>query len=193
MAKNDYKRMTTKESSQIKRYLKSIYKAVNILQADFVDKKISYVGVESTISIVFSASNFMHLCGVEYKRGPNLFFQDALDEKIKLENIKIKVDGTTFLKLQVLGSIGLLLDENISIVGEGIFSSLRYDSAIRTRKKILALSLMQEGTTYVPISLLNLTQKELGPGQNVIRLLSENLSTGEVTTIFDTSTMKVEV
>lgn len=193
MAKNEYKRMSTKESSQIKRYLKSIYKAVSILQTEFVDKKISYVGEESTISIVFSASNFMHLCGVEYKRGPNLFFQDALDEKIKLENIKIKVDGTTFLKLQVLGSIGLLLDENISIVGQGIFSSLRYDAAIRTRRKILALSLMQEGTTYVPISLLNLTQKELGPGQKVIRLLSENLSTGEVTTIFDTSITNVEV
>jgi hypothetical protein len=135
----------------------------------------------------------MHLCGIEYRRGTQLFFQDALDKKIKLEDINIKVDGTTFLKLQVLGSIDLLLDEKIAIVGQGIFSSLRYDAAIRTRRKILALSLMQEGSTYVPISLLNLTQKELGPGQKVICILSENLTSGEVTVIFENSVVAIDV
>ena len=116
-----------------------------------------------------------------------------MDKKIKLEDINIKVDGTTFLKLQVLGSIDLLLDEKIAIVGQGIFSSLRYDAAIRTRRKILALSLMQEGSTYVPISLLNLTQKELGPGQKVICILSENLTSGEVTVIFENSVVAIDV
>jgi hypothetical protein len=193
VAKKEYKRMSAKESIQIKRYLNVIYTAVDILQNEFIDKKISYIGEESTISIVFSASNFMHLCGIEYRRGTQLFFQDALDKKIKLEDINIKVDGTTFLKLQVLGSIDLLLDEKIAIVGQGIFSSLRYDAAIRTRRKILALSLMQEGSTYVPISLLNLTQKELGPGQKVICILSENLTSGEVTVIFENSVVAIDV
>lgn len=179
--------MSTKETDQIKKYLKAIYTAAAILQDNFVDKKVVYVGEQSTVAIIFSATNFMHLCGIDYRRGTHLFFQDALDKKLSLQDINIKSDGTTFQKLQVVGSIDLLLNRNISIVGRGVYSSLKYDSAIRTRRKILALSLKQNGLSYVPISLLNLSSKEIGSGQKVTCIFSEDLTSGEIKTI-----MKIE-
>ena len=177
--------MSIKEITKITRQLNAIYKAADLLKEEFVGKKVTYVGENSTVSIIFSITNFMHLCGIHYRRGAALFFQNALDRKINLQDIKIKIDSTTFLKLQVIGSVSLLLDKEISIVGRGIYSSLRYDSAIRTRKKILALSLMQNGLNYVPISLLNLTSKEIGPGQKVTCIFSEDLISGEVKSIME--------
>lgn len=178
--------MSTSEINQMKRSLNSIYTASSILQDSFVDKKVSYVGELSTIEVIFSTTNFMHLCGIEYKRGTSLFFQDSLDRKINLNHINVKSDGTTFQKLQVIGSIGLLLERNISIVGNGVYSSLKYDAAIRTKKKIIALSLKQNAQYYVPISLLNLSSKELGSGQKVIRIVSEDLTSGEIKNIMVT-------
>ena len=178
MAKNDYKRMSDKEKTQIKRHLNAIYHAANTLHDSFINKKLSYVGEISTVTIIFSATNFMHLCGIDYRRGTASFFQDSLDKKISLADIKIKPDGTTFQKLQVIKCIEMLLEKNISIVDSGVYPALRYDAAIRTRKKIIALSLKQNALVYVPISLLNLTTKEIGSGQKVIRIISEDLTSG---------------
>ncbi|MBM1154228.1 hypothetical protein JQC73_15455, partial [Enterococcus durans] len=101
--------MSIKETTQITRQLNAIYKAAHLLQEHFVDKKVSFVGEVSTVAIIFSTTNFMHLCGIDYRRGTHLFFQDALDRKINLQDIQIKTDGTTFQKLQVIGSLDLLL------------------------------------------------------------------------------------
>ncbi|MEG7621375.1 hypothetical protein U0C78_09080, partial [Enterococcus durans] len=57
--------------------------------------------------------------------------------------------------------------------------------AIRTRKKILALSLKQNGLIYIPISLLNLSSKEIGPGQKVTGIFSEDLTSGELKMIME--------
>lgn len=185
MAKKEYKRMSIKETTQITRQLNAIYKAAHLLQEHFVDKKVSFVGEVSTVAIIFSTTNFMHLCGIDYRRGTHLFFQDALDRKINLQDIQIKTDGTTFQKLQVIGSLDLLLGKHISIVGRGVYSSLRYDAAIRTRKKILDLSLKQNGLIYIPISLVNLSSKEIGPGQKVTGIFSEDLTSGELKMIME--------
>lgn len=185
MKKNEYKKMSDKEKNQMIRHLNAIYHAANTLQDNFIDKKLSYVCETSTITIVFSATNFMHLCGIEYHRGTASFFRDSLDKKLSLPHIKIKNDGTTFQKLQVVRCIEMLLDKNISIVGSGVYSYLKYDAAIRTRKKIVALSLKQEASAYVPISLLNLATKEVGSGKKVIRIISEDLTFGEVSIIME--------
>lgn len=79
----------------------------------------------------------------------------------------------------------MLLGNHISIAGRGIYASLRYDAAIRTRKKILALSLKQNGLIFVPISLLNLSSKEIGPGQKVTGIFSEDLTSGEIKMIME--------
>ncbi len=184
--------MSVKDHTNILRKMNAIYNAANFLQENFVGKKVTYVGEESTVSVIFSHTNFMHLCGIDYRRGSALFFQDALVEKIDLQDVKIKIDSTTFQKLQVVGSLKLLLSEDISIVNNGVYSSLRYDAAIRTRKKILALSLKRDGLTYVPISLLNLTSKEVGSGQKVTHIFSEDLISGERKTIMEIADLQVD-
>ena len=100
MAKNKdgYKRMSVKDHTNILRKMNAIYNAANFLQENFVGKKVTYVGEESTVSVIFSHTNFMHLCGIDYRRGSALFFQDALVEKIDLQDVKIKIDSTVFCK-----------------------------------------------------------------------------------------------
>lgn len=61
----------------------------------------------------------MHLCGIHYRRGTVLSFQNALHRKINLQDIKIRSYISTFPKLQVIGSASLLLDKDLSIVVEG--------------------------------------------------------------------------
>ena len=47
----------------------------------------------------------MHLCGVDYRKGAGSFFDDCLNRHVIIDELKIKKDGTTMQKLQVLGSI----------------------------------------------------------------------------------------
>jgi hypothetical protein len=40
----------------------------------------------------------MHLCGVKYEKGASDFFRDILDDKLELDKIQIKDDGSTIVK-----------------------------------------------------------------------------------------------
>ena len=83
MVKKEYKRMSIKETTQITRQLNAIYKAAHLLQEHFVDKKVSFVGEVSTVAIIFSTTNFMHLCGIDYRRGNTLVFSRCLRQENK--------------------------------------------------------------------------------------------------------------
>ena len=74
--------MSVKETTQITSKLNAIYMAAEFLQTNFVDKKVAYVGEETTLAIIFIASNFMHFFGIDYRRSAHLFFQDALEKKL---------------------------------------------------------------------------------------------------------------
>lgn len=171
--------MTVKEQGQFQRKLEAIYQGAQVVKKSFLGRKVCYVTDHSTLEVVFQATNFMHLCGVHYKRGATLFFQDCLDRKLILADLLIKRDGTTFQKLQVVSSLDLLLTLAVSIVGKGQYARLRYDAAIRTRRKILALSLKETEGKYVPISLLNLQSKEIGSGDQIWCIYTEDFHTHE--------------
>lgn len=61
-------------------------------------EKIEYIQVK------FSAENFLHLTGIQlkYQKSKKLFYRACLNGKISKEEIKLRKDGTTQLKLSVL-------------------------------------------------------------------------------------------
>ncbi|WP_407574830.1 PBECR4 domain-containing protein [Streptococcus uberis] len=134
------------------------------------------IGIFQKISVYFSASNFMHLCGVKYEKNSHSFFDDCLNSNIMIDKIMIKKDGTTFQKLQVLTSVSELLGEHVYLTEGCRYLYLEFDYSLRTNKQILALTLKNDFEKVVPQSLLNLKQKNSFPkGEKVIKIYSEEL------------------
>lgn len=108
-------------------------------------------------------SNFMHLCGVEYRNPrtkqmmrPSQFYAALKSNKISPEGILKK--SFTDQKLQIINCLEDLTKCTVSIIDERtVYLNLSFEKAIRSRKQIFCLSLIRtRGQVYVPNSLLNL-------------------------------------
>lgn len=176
---NQFKQMSFSEQAQIKRYLSVIQIAAQFLADYFIGQKVVYCTANKEVTIAFSKANFMHLCGLYYKKGAHSFYDDSLNRHLRLELIQIKKDGTTFQKLQVLHSIKDLISPFVLLTERGHFLYLNFDYALRTRKQILALTLIDDKAILVPQSLLNLKrQKSFPKGEAVCRIYAESFETG---------------
>ena len=179
-----YQRLTVSKEKYLMRYLNDIYDAAEYYQLKFVGKAISYYSNNRCIVIRATKHNFMHLCGIKYSRGPKRFFDDALNRSLSVANILIKADGTTFQKLEVVDMLKELMSKNIRITGRGHFLYLCYDSALRTNKKLLALTLINGKQAFIPQSLLNLHYSKSFPiGEKVTKIVSKDLRTSEVSNV----------
>lgn len=175
-------------SKNIEKYIPHIHHAAQFFNEHFVNKYVIYSTKNHEITIRFIRSNFMHLCGIKYQLGARKFFDDALENKLKKDRMLIKNDGTTYLKLSLLKDISSLITENISLTGNATYLHLKFDHALRTKRQILALTLLNEDFLFIPISLLNLTSIQNFPnGSPIIQLKSIDLSTREEKIYFTSS------
>ncbi|PKE06058.1 hypothetical protein CW676_09885 [Macrococcoides caseolyticum] len=127
----------------------------------------------------------MHLCGLDYKGGSNKFFNACLNEKLEINNIKVKTDGTSFQKLRVVNQIEDIFKMPSQLASSGTFLNLKFDSAIRTKKQIAAITLLNDRTTYVPQSLLNLkSMKNFPSSKNVICIYTEDMDDKNINILF---------
>lgn len=92
------------------------YKKYSLIKKLLFIQKIQLL---QTITVIASASNFMHLCGLLYSRGSKNFFKDVIDRKVDLSKILVKTDGTTFQKLKVLNSFPELISNNSRLTKRG--------------------------------------------------------------------------
>lgn len=118
------------------------------------------------LSVSYSATNFMHLCGVSYKprqgvSGPRGFYDAIKNHKLRLDDVKLKSDGTTDQKLLVLRDISHLDSCGLSIVDDAIFlDRSNFDKSIKRRNHLLVgLKFVDSG--YVPISVYNWRRKNI--------------------------------
>lgn len=161
--RKDYKKPSIKESVALKRYLAIMNRAAHFFETYFRNRVVYYGTELETIAIYFSATNFMHLCGVKYEKGAASFFDDCLNHHLVLEDMMIKRDGTTFQKLQVLASIDKLIGSHVYLTQAGRYLYLEFDYALRTKKQILALTLKDTSLKIVPQSLLDLKRQKSFP------------------------------
>lgn len=78
--KKGYRRLSAKESLTIVNYFPVLSKVTLFLKENIIGKYIYIMTDESCITLTFSESNFMHLCGLDYKGGSNKFFNACLNE-----------------------------------------------------------------------------------------------------------------
>lgn len=106
MADNrSFKNLGVNEVRKLQNSLSVLYDAASYFKEFFVGQKVVYVTKDTELSLYFSATNFMHLCGLYYPRGAAQFFNDCLEKHLDITSIQVKKDGTTMQKLQVLSSI----------------------------------------------------------------------------------------
>ncbi|MEK5038463.1 PBECR4 domain-containing protein [Sporosarcina sp. FSL K6-3457] len=132
-----------------------------------VDTEIHYVYFKegSYYELIFKPqkSNFMHLCGVEYKNPkskqpmrPSQFYSALKARKISPEGIL----KTTFTdqKLQVISCLDDLTKCTVRIIDDRtVYLNLSFDKGIRSKKQIFCLALVRRhNDLYAPNSLLNL-------------------------------------
>ncbi|QIW16184.1 hypothetical protein A4G20_07500 [Pasteurellaceae bacterium RH1A] len=180
-----YKRLDFNESKKFEYNLKAIENAASFFNIHFLNKEVIYKTRNEEVSIVFNRTNFMHLCGVKYEDGAAEFFNLALRKQINFDKVFIKKDGTTFQKLSALNSIEFLLQKDISLSEGTIYLNLSFDKALRTKKEIIALTLIDADNVFIPQSLLNLKfMKNFPRGNNVVGIQSIHLQDKSVITYF---------
>jgi hypothetical protein len=183
---NQYRKPKSSETIQLHQKLEVVHKAAKFIKEEFIGNEVTFYSKNYTLPVHIIQANYMHLCGVDYGRGAKSFFSDALENRIDLDLIKIKKDGTTFTKLDVLSVLPQLLSESVQLIKGGIRLTHEYDAALRTNKRLLALELKNKGRIYFALSLLNLRKFEIGNGEPVIKIEKTSLSTGEVTVVLNT-------
>ncbi|WP_314680513.1 PBECR4 domain-containing protein [uncultured Granulicatella sp.] len=175
-----FRTINTLEYNRIVHSIPSLYKIAKYFKDNFFGKKVVYCTRNQKISVYFSESNFMHLCGLHYSRGAKNFFLDCLDKKLDVSSLLVKKDGTTFQKLAILNSVTELTSPHVRLTGSGRYLYLEFDYALRTKKQILALTLKDTSKKIVPQSLLDLKKKRDFPkGEDIIKIYAVDFYTGK--------------
>ncbi|WP_455224948.1 PBECR4 domain-containing protein [Granulicatella sp.] len=175
-----FRTINTLEYNRIVHSIPSLYKIAKYFKDNFFGKKVVYCTRNQKISVYFSESNFMHLCGLHYSRGAKNFFLDCLDKKLDVSSLLVKKDGTTFQKLAILNSVTELTSPHVRLTGSGRYLYLEFDYALRTKKQILALTLIDTSKKIVPQSLLDLKKKRDFPkGEDIIKIYAVDFYTGK--------------
>ena len=175
-----FRTINTLENNRIVCIILSLYKIAKYFKDNFFGKKVVYCTRNQKVSVYFSESNFMHLCGLYYSRGAKNFFLDCLDKKLDVSSLLVKKDGTTFQKSAILNSVTELTSSHVRLTGSGRYLYLEFDYALRTKKQILALTLKDTSKKIVPQSLLDLKKKRDFPkGEAVIKIYAVDFYTGK--------------
>lgn len=180
-----FHRITPSEVRAFNNYLPSIEKALKLAKKHFIGKIKIYVYVVNnrdvcSLPVFFRNRHFMHLCGVKYVRGANAFARDVKAQRLRLQDLYIKEDGSTFQKLEVVDKIDLLdtLNTKVSIGSNGI--KLHFDNLVRTKADVIGMAVKNDksGENF-PLSLLSLPATALRrtTSFNVVAILEENPDT----------------
>ncbi|AKP64124.1 PBECR4 domain-containing protein [Levilactobacillus koreensis] len=184
-------RLTLKEKRQFINELPKIYQAQQFILENLIGKSRFFfyeTGKQvKWLDVRFGKNNFMHLCGIKYQGGAKRFWEKAISNKLSMDFIEVKNDGSTFQKLKVITAIRELNKSKLELTSSGVFLKLHYDHLLRTRKDIMGIALTETDYHYTPLSLLNL-QNQQGKFNNlgtklfdVIAIVDMDLMTGEFT------------
>lgn len=169
MDSDQYKNLKAKDVANMKKYFSILHETAIYLKENLIGKTTYILTQDTIIQLNFMESNFMHLCGISYKGGSNKFFRACLEQKLEINNIKIKNDGTSFQKLRVINQIEEIFSKPSQLTTSFVSLKLKFDSSIKTKKQIASITMVNTGGNYAPQSLLELKSiKDYPKGENVI-------------------------
>lgn len=157
------KEMMKKLSESAKLYKENLQNK-NLLIMYEKNNKIEY------IEILFLARNFMHLTGVrstELKKA-NQFYQACLENKLNRKDLKMKEDGTTQLKMDIISNM-IKNNEEWKIIGLYNGSKEKLKTDILLGNKSMCLGVIKEVSNYyIPNTLLKEDIRKITKENNTI-------------------------
>jgi hypothetical protein len=161
---------TIEERQQWQQISKQIAKTVQFIDEQLIGKEVYAITADEGIKIHIERSNIPHLFGIEYKLGRKQFWRDAKANRVDVNQLFFKNDGTTMAKLRALVSLQDLFTKSSRLVKHGRFEILVIDKGIRTSKQLLALGLIFRGKEqyYVPNTALDLKKKRFDVGKEIL-------------------------
>ena len=175
--------MQTKE-----KLLKNIKTAKDIFDKTLLDKEFLYIYKNKITSDIeyfimkCSKNNFLHLTGIETKLKGKIFYSALEENKLSLEEIDYKNNGTTRLKLEIFPRLPLLFNSAIQVCFQDDFFTLKLKVDIMLNKPkidqkdiILGLKKDKKYNFYVPASILKKEPREIGKNfSQVLCILEKN-------------------
>ncbi|UQB01698.1 PBECR4 domain-containing protein [Pediococcus pentosaceus] len=181
----DYHKITSSELISFKTYLPKIQNSFSIIKKHFIGKIKTYIYAVNnreirSLPVTIQNRHFMHLCGVKYTKGASGFVKDLKNNRLNLNELYLKEDGSTFQKLEVIDKINLLdtLETTVSIGNN--MARIHYDNLLRTKANILGIVVdTDDNGINFPLSLLNISATDLHTLTRfkVFAILEENKST----------------
>ena len=86
----DYRNPNYTEKIKLQRFFTQLQIAASFFKEHFVGKIMYYETEIESVELHFSPTNFMHLCGVDYRKGAGSFFDDCLNRHVIIDELKIK-------------------------------------------------------------------------------------------------------
>lgn len=81
----DYRNPNYTEKIKLQRFFTQLQIAASFFKEHFVGKIMYYETEIESVELHFSPTNFMHLCGVDYRKGAGSFFDDCLNRHVIID------------------------------------------------------------------------------------------------------------
>ncbi len=160
--------------------LREIIESVKIYNENLLNKNLLFIYKDnkkfSYIETKFLKSNFYHLTGLESKNiNPKFFYEKCLNNKIKENEIKIRKDGTTMLKISVLRSL-MNIHKNAKIIGDFNHTGIVLSTEKLVGNTTSCLGLKRIDKFYICNTLLKVDIRKVSiNNRKIVSILSKNI------------------
>lgn len=172
-----------------KTLLEQIYSAKSIYDTTVLNKNFLYIFINSItkkIDFIESSnlkSNFLHLTGVVTKRSGNDFYKLLHKNKLSLNDIDVREDGWTEIKLNIFDKLPILFNSPIQISLQDNMYTVAFEADILVNKPVIdrediILGLKKNSTNdyYAPSSIIKKKPQLLGKNfSRVLFILLKNI------------------
>lgn len=163
-----------------KQALAILFNAAKLFKKNLEDKKFLVIFKDTTtidsLELKFSASNFLHLTGVESDFRSSHFYKRCIIQRLTVNDFNFREDGTTELKLEVLERM-MDFCKNVKMIGDFNDNSLKLSTEKVAGNVFASIGFVKNNDFFVPNTLLN---KDIRHSTNktkqVLFILSKNMS-----------------
>ena len=155
--------------------LKDIEKSKIIFDDLLLNKNYMYIYRSNTnnkiefFEVKCMSNNFLHLTGVKTSLKPSLFYSAIENNKLSLNQIDYKENGTTKLKLDIFEKLPLLFNSPIQVCFQDNFFTLKLSvdillnrSNLNQKDIVLGLKRDKKFDFFIPASILKIEPKVIG-------------------------------
>lgn len=159
--------------------------AFEVYKNTFEGKRFVFYSKFNVVEVEFRKQNFLHLTGIKTKLTAKNFYRMLEHNRLSINDIKSRNDGTTEQKMNVIDQMPLLLKKCQITNDCSMIVNFELDSIIKTNKVLLAVGVFNK----TPKTLLNIKRSRFNSNdfENVDCIEVYCIKTNELTEIIKIS------